>query len=71
MNHEAHSEQGEGGRVDDERTDGPVGGARAAPAVALLVAGLGLGVTGDALLHAPGPVGLNMFLWVVAIALAA
>jgi hypothetical protein len=71
MNHEADSGQGEGGRVDGERTDGPVGGARAVPAVALLVAGLVLGVTGDALLRAPGPVGLNMFLWVVEIALAA
>ena len=36
-----------------------------------LVAGLVLGVTGDALLRAPGPPGLNMFLWVAAIAVAA
>jgi hypothetical protein len=82
MNHEADSGQTGGGRVDDGRTGGgraaseptgggPFGGARAVPPAALLVAGLVLGVTGDALLRAPGPPGLNMFLWVVAIALAA
>lgn len=83
MNQEADSGQGDGGRVDGEPTGGgraaseptgggPFGGARAVPAAALLVAGLVLGVTGDALLRAPGgPVGLNMFVCVAAIALAA
>ena len=37
----------------------------------LLVAGLLLGVVGDALLRVPGPPALNLFLWVASVALAA
>lgn len=67
--------------VSEPAESGPAGGERAARersgsarvvAVApLLVAGLVLGVLGDVLLRAPGPPGLNMFLWVAAVALAA
>jgi hypothetical protein len=49
----------------------PFDSARAVPVGALLVAGLVLGVLGDAVLRAPGPPGLNMFIWVASIALAA
>ena len=38
---------------------------------ALLVAGVVLGVVGDALLRAPGPVGLNLSLWIASVAVAA
>ena len=37
----------------------------------LLVAGVVLGAVGDALLRAPGPVGLNLSLWVASVAVAA
>jgi hypothetical protein len=50
---------------------GPFDRARAAAVGPLLVAGLLLGVTGDALLRVGGPPGLNMSLWVAAIVLAA
>jgi len=42
-----------------------------ASVVALLVAGVVLGVVGDALLRAPGPPGLNLSLWVASVAIAA
>ncbi len=45
--------------------------ARAVSVGPLLVAALMLGVTGDALLRVGGPPGLNMSLWVAAIALSA
>ncbi len=53
-----------------------VGAARLYPVppasvVALLVAGVVLGAVGDALLRAPGPPGLNLSLWVAAVAVAA
>ena len=38
---------------------------------ALLLAGVVLGVAGDALLRAPGPPGLNLSLWVASVAVAA
>jgi len=38
---------------------------------ALLVAGVVLGAMGDALLRAPGPVGVNLSLWIASVALAA
>ena len=38
---------------------------------ALLVAGVVLGAAGDALLHAAGPPGLNMSVWIAAVAVAA
>ena len=42
------------------------------PAVApLLAAGVVLGLAGDALLRAPGPVGLNLALWIALVAVAA
>ncbi len=41
------------------------------PAKLLLAIGLALGVVGDALLRAPGPPGLNMFVWVAAVAAGA
>ena len=44
---------------------------RAFPVGPLLVAGLLLGIAGDALLRVGGPPGLNMSLWVAAIALSA
>ena len=44
---------------------------RAIPAAALLVAGVIIGVVGDVLLRVSGPPGLNMFLWVASVALAA
>ncbi len=53
------------------RDEAASGSAPAVPAGALLVAGLVLGVVGDAVLRAPGPLGLNMFIWVASIALAA
>jgi hypothetical protein len=40
-------------------------------AAALLVAGGALGAMGDALLRAPGPPGLNLSLWIAAVAVAA
>ncbi|HEX5474090.1 MAG TPA: DUF4173 domain-containing protein [Vicinamibacterales bacterium] len=42
-----------------------------ASAPALLVAGVVLGVLGDALLRAPGPPGLNLSLWIASVAVAA
>jgi hypothetical protein len=53
-----------------------VGAARLYPVppasvAALLVAGVILGVVGDALLRTPGPVGLNLSLWVASVAVAA
>ena len=36
----------------------------------LLVAGIGLGALGDVLLRAPGPVGLNLSLWIASVAAA-
>lgn len=53
-----------------------VGAARLYPVppasvTALLVAGVVLGAVGDALLRAPGPVGLNLPLWVASVAVAA
>lgn len=42
-----------------------------ASVAALLVAGVVLGAVGDALLRAPGPVGLNLSLWVASVAVAA
>lgn len=53
-----------------------VGAARLYPVppasvAALLVAGVVLGAVGDALLRAPGPVGLNLSLWVASVAVAA
>ncbi len=72
MRDEAASGQIGSGRAAGEPTGvGPFDSARAVPVGALLVAGLVLGVVGDAVLRAPGPVGLNMFLWVASIALAA
>ena len=60
------------GRAATEPTGvGPFDSARAVPVAALLAAGLVLGIIGDVLLRAPGPPGLNMFLWVASIALAA
>ena len=60
------------GRVAGESTGvRPFGSAPAVSVGPLLVAALMLGVTGDALLRAGGPPGLNMSLWVAAIALAA
>jgi hypothetical protein len=50
------------GRADDTR---------ATPMVGLLAAGLLLGIVGDVLLRAPDPPGLNLFLWVAAVAGAA
>lgn len=44
---------------------------REVPAVALLGAGAVIGVLGDVLLRAPGAPGLNMFLWLAAVARAA
>jgi len=41
------------------------------PVVPLIVAGLVLGLVGDVVLRAPDPPGLNMLVWVAAIALAA
>jgi hypothetical protein len=71
MTYEADSGQGGGPAANAPTGGGPFGGAPTVPAAALLVAGLVLGVTGDALLRASGPPGLNMFFWVAAIALAA
>ena len=57
--------------------DGPSGQTarlyRVPPAsvTALLVAGVVLGVVGDALLRAPGPPGLNLSVWVASVAVAA
>ncbi|HUE84972.1 MAG TPA: DUF4173 domain-containing protein [Vicinamibacterales bacterium] len=53
-----------------------VGAARLYPVppatvAALLVAGVALGAVGDALLRAPGPVGLNLSLWIASVAVAA
>jgi hypothetical protein len=53
-----------------------VGAARLYPVppaavAAVLVAGVVLGAVGDALLRAPGPVGLNLSLWVASVAVAA
>ncbi|RPJ59319.1 MAG: DUF4173 domain-containing protein, partial [Acidobacteria bacterium] len=42
-----------------------------ASGAALVVAGVVLGAVGDALLRAPGPVGLNLSLWVASVAVAA
>lgn len=42
-----------------------------AAVAALLVAGVVLGALGDALLRAPGPVGLNLSLWIASVAVAA
>jgi len=42
-----------------------------ASVAALLVAGVVLGAIGDALLRAPGPVGLNLSLWIASVALSA
>ena len=82
MRNEAASEQSGSGRAtsvreagnptDSERTgSGQSGGGGTVPAAALLAAGLVSGVVGDALLRAPGPVGLNMFLWIASIGVAA
>jgi hypothetical protein len=38
---------------------------------ALLVAGVALGAVGDALLHGPGPVALNLSLWITSVAVVA
>ena len=66
------SEPAESGRAGGERAARERSGSGRVVAVApLLVAGLVLGVLGDVLLRAPGPPGLNMFLWVAAVALAA
>jgi hypothetical protein len=62
---------GVGRAATDPTGSGLFDGARAVPVAALLAAGLVLGIIGDALLRAPGPPGLNMFLWVASIALAA
>ena len=73
MHHEARRER-DGGAVEGDRVGGGPfgsGSVRAAPAAELLVSGLVLGVVGDALLRAPGPLGLNVSLWVAAIVLAA
>jgi hypothetical protein len=71
MNHQGDFGQRGVQPASDSTSGRACGGARAVPAATLLIAGLVLGVTGDALLRAPEPMGLNMFLWVVAIALAA
>jgi len=42
-----------------------------ASVAALVVAGVVLGAIGDALLRAPGPVGLNLSLWIASVALSA
>jgi hypothetical protein len=83
---QAHRGRIEGERVGHGTSDGYfdsgvigqalVGAARLYPVppasvAALLVAGVVLGAVGDALLRAPGPPGLNMFLWVAAVAVAA
>jgi hypothetical protein len=47
------------------------GSGRAVAGASLLLAGLLLGLVGDVLLRAPGPPGLNLFIWVAAVALTA
>ncbi|MGE5243386.1 MAG: DUF4153 domain-containing protein [Betaproteobacteria bacterium] len=87
MSGDTGSGQAGRGRIEDERvgqgaSDGGVigqvlvGAARLYPVppasvAALLVAGVVLGAVGDALLRAPGPVGVNMSLWVASVAVAA
>jgi hypothetical protein len=51
--------------------EGALTDTRAVPATALLGAGLLLGAMGDVLLRAPGPPGLNVFLWLASVAVAA
>ena len=55
------------GRAEGARFDS----SRAVPGGALLIAGLILGVVGDVLLRVSGPPGLNVFLWIASVALAA
>lgn len=58
--------------IDDERTGGERPDAvRTVPVAALLLAGLVCGVVGDALLRAPGEPGLNLFLWIASVGVAA
>lgn len=57
MEREDHSESRDGGR--------------AVPATALLWIGAALGVSGDVLMRVPPPVGLNLSVWVAAVAVAA
>jgi hypothetical protein len=72
MNQETVFGRAAGGGMDRERT----GSARSdngqtVPLPALLIAGLASGVLGDELLRAPGPPGLNVFLWIASVGLAA
>jgi hypothetical protein len=72
MSQDAVLEQADSGRAGGERNARDrSGGVRAAAVAPLLIAGLVLGVVGDVLLRAPGPPGLNLFLWVASVALAA
>jgi hypothetical protein len=61
--------------VDDRsgkgRSDAAEPALMASPVAPLLTAGLLLGVAGDVLLRASGPPGVNVFLWVSSVALAA
>jgi hypothetical protein len=72
MNQETVFGRAADGGMDRERT----GSARSdngqtVPLPALLIAGLASGVLGDELLRAPGPPGLNVFLWIASVGLAA
>ena len=72
---ERMSDDAASGRVGRARTEGePVARLYAVPpdsVPALLVSGVVLGAVGDALLRASGPPGLNLSLWVAAVAVAA
>src|SRR5262245_56816897 len=59
------------GRIEAATSVGRSDSMRPAPVTALLVAGLILGILGDGLLRVPGPPGLNFFLWVASVAVAA
>ena len=59
------------GTAPGDLAGAPHGPAPAVPPPALLLAGLLLGVIGDLLLRGSGPPGLNMFLWLAAVAGAA
>jgi len=62
---------GSGQAAGETPGSGRAEAARPAPMAALLIAGLLIGVVSDLLLRAPGPPGLNMFLCVASVAIAA
>ena len=64
-------ETGSGPGPGEQTGGGPSDAARTVPVAALLVAGAVLGVMGDVLLRVSGPPGLNMFLCVASVGVAA